>query len=204
MPTGYTRIIEDDPEVSLEKYAIGCAHAFGALVSRRDSCPGDDLPVLEVSKHTIDRVEDLQREVSRLANMTNDERIAFGEAALRDRVQNRQESLAKDALIKERYAKMRKAVSEWKVPDDLFRLRKFMLEQIDMCYDPKESLEDYYPEIEKSPMAIYAGEVKNASQSLEWAVESLDKERELVRQGNEWLDKLRACLNLSALEGEAE
>ena len=36
MPTGYTAIIEDDPNCTFEQYLMRCARAFGATVTMRD------------------------------------------------------------------------------------------------------------------------------------------------------------------------
>ena len=146
MPTGYTAAIEDG--CTFREYAMGCARAFGACVTLRDS-PGEDIPEkFEPSNFYVKELARWRAELLRLESMPLD-------VAIREESSERTREVAKRASyrhekeeIKARYEAIRPEVAVWCAPtSDHVGLKDFMLQQIDLCLKTAGFHPGYYPEI---------------------------------------------------------
>lgn len=193
MPTGYTNVIDDNPDVTFEAFAWRCARAFGALVTMRDDPTGAPIPEeLQPAPYYLDSVT-TKRAAAQLAKaMTRDE----AEVAMRAEAQETEARNAERRVEHEKkvagYARMRAAVAKWKPPTgEHGGLRSFMLEQLDTG-DPG----DLY--VERPFVGTVdewmAEQVASAEKSLSYAETSLREEEERTRSRNAWLRALRESI----------
>src|SRR6056297_1005549 len=75
MPTGYTHQIKDG--ISFEKYALGCARAFGATISMRDDPPDAEIPEkFDESDHHLEKIKEAQDNLNDFLSQKEDDLIA--------------------------------------------------------------------------------------------------------------------------------
>jgi len=122
VPTGYTQIIEDKEDLTLEEFAIACAGTATYLGRRDQDLVYHQQNLDDLSKKLID--------VSRMS-LAEIER----EAELKQWWLKKQydEAVASYKKLNARYARMRAKVEAWIPPTSKHvNLKKMMLEQIDM------------------------------------------------------------------------
>jgi hypothetical protein len=192
MPTGYTYKIEEG--CTFPEFIWGCARAFGALISMRDSPADEPVPEkLEPAPYYLDAVNEARGELARLDFMTDDEvrrRICEErEEAEADNRRYREDHAAKKA----KYLAMRRDVDAWVPPTaDHVGLKRFMLDQIEisMPCDPC-----YQRELPIAEPAEWIG--KRRTELLKNLIRSMEewkKEVERTDSRNEWLQQLRQSI----------
>jgi hypothetical protein len=193
MPTGYTCIIDDNPDVTFEEFAWRCARAFGALVLMRDD-PIDAAVPDEVQPDPYYRnaVADAERALHAAEVMTlaDAERAMAAEAGEREKYNREQRE--KHAKLRAGYDRMKVAAAAWNPPTkDHEGMRKFMLEQLETG-DPGEC----YQQVSECVTAEGWLTDKRAAarESLEYRRKSLREEEERVRNRNAWVAALRSSI----------
>lgn len=132
MPTGYTAIIGDKPDLTFEEFAWQCARAFGAFIMQRDD-PMDALPILheEPSSWHADELAKASQELARIYAASDDDLAAEAEAEFRKTRQAAERAIAEHAELRRRYEAMLSKVEAWKPPSqDHEEFRAFMMQQI--------------------------------------------------------------------------
>lgn len=142
MPTGYTAIIEKKENLSLREFTLRCARAFGACIEQRDE-DVDVLPkVPELSTYHLNEVKRLQVRLVELRAMTPESAKALYDAENQEYARQGAESRKRCADLERRYRAMRAKVENWTPPSAEHEgLKKFMLEQIDLCKNDWEPYE---------------------------------------------------------------
>ena len=194
MPTGYTSIIEDKEDVTLREYALRCARAFGACVHQRD----EDIavpPEPDTSSSTY--AKGLRKAKCKLAEVsawTEDRWRENWETAVADiKLQNEINAREHNAK-RARYKKMRVQVEKWEPPmPNHAGLKKFMLSQIDLCYEPNEK--PYKQPYCKSLKAFKQRVLDNIVWDIEYYTKKLAEETEALAQSNKWIEDLYASLD---------
>lgn len=192
MPTGYTCIIEDNPATTLRDYALRCALAFGHCAHQQDES-ADAPRVREIDPFYAEVIQKAEALLLKLRSMSEaDIRAAFDDHVASVKRHN-EEYAAEHASKAAAYARMRSQVEAWQPPTpDHAGLKKFMLEQIDLCYDPKEGpLEVPIP---LSAIAWHEAHIERAKRDLDHWTRELQKELERVRKANAWIGALYASL----------
>lgn len=132
MPTGYTSIIESDPNCTFARYAWRCARAMGAFMMQRDD--GLDAKVVLQQEPETYYEEGLREAEAALA-----EHDAASEDVLRARYAEEwllaedahQTALAAYLATRAQYERMEAQVQAWVPPSpDHEGLKKFMLDQL--------------------------------------------------------------------------
>ena len=145
MPTGYTAYIEDGDITTGKDFLKLCTRAFGVAIDQKD----DPLSVpiktkFEPSQHYIDAY-------NRACDALRDAKsISFNEAKLRlsarhhKKVEDCKKCVEKYSDLRNKYLKVRREVEAWTPPTpEHDGLKKFALEQIDMCIPSVESINEF-------------------------------------------------------------
>jgi hypothetical protein len=131
MPTGYTACIGDGAD--FEQYIMGCARAFGALVTMRDDPADAPIPeAFEPSDYHAKAIKTAQARLDELDSMSIEAAEIAAKAAYDEAVAYANAAIAKNDQLRARYQAMLKQVDAWKAPTpDHEGLKKFMREQIE-------------------------------------------------------------------------
>jgi hypothetical protein len=197
MPTGYTLVIDDRPDVSFEEFVWRCARAFGALVTMRDDSIDAPIPEeLQPAPYYRESLIGAETRLQLAKAMTLDEaRAAMAAEATETEVDNARRR-AEHAKKVSGYRRMRQLVLEWEPPSsDHAGLRKFMLEQLSTG-DPGECYQS--SAFVGTAEEWLAHRIAEAERDVEWSRNVLREEEERVRLRNEWLRKLRASVPMPA------
>ena len=182
MPTGYTAILDENPDATFEQFALRCARAFGALITMRDDPLDAEIPeVIEPDYSYLDRLNDEIENLRWLSCMSYAERIAYGEEEIAKRKQEIEADTAKTRRQIAAYDKMAEAVEAWQPPSELESFREFMLSQLqtgrpfEAEYDKRlNSLEVWEDDVLTSMKVIkryrdsWAEEQRRADESTAW------------------------------------
>jgi hypothetical protein len=191
MPTGYTAIIEEKADLTFREFALRCARAMGACVMQRDD-PADDPPkVPEPSECDAKRKREAEAKLIELRGLSAEGARALWQADCEHITKKNAESVAEAKELERRYARMRAMVTAWAAPADHEGLRRFMLEQIDMC---KSDWTPYIRKAAETPGDWLAGEIKASEWTLEYSAKHAAEELERTADRKRWIDALYASL----------
>lgn len=195
MPTGYTSRLCDGPQ-TFEEFAMGCARAFGALVTMRDDDSNAPIPEefkpsdyhqAEVAKARLNYIEFQgmdDKEAERRAIREYDEAMT---AWTKTREDNR--------ALRDRLGAMARDVRAWKPPTpDHAGMKKFMLEQLDTTaeFDGRD-WPDSKPHLVSGADYRLAG-IEKALRDIAYHTVEYQKEAERCRSRSAWVRALRESL----------
>lgn len=190
MPTGYTAGVEDGSVTDFRVFAMNCAHAFFYDCPISEKFPEEYKP----DDYHDKQHKALASEVVRVQEMTDKQCENMAQAEHAEYQRMRDDSLKSVRVKNDRYRTMRAKVADWIPPTkDHTGLKKFMLEQIDMClFDEK----DYGGKA--SPLKS-AGEwrkdaVRRIEKEIEYHRTEYLKEVEQCRSSTEWVRELKKSL----------
>ena len=199
MPTGYTEIINREPETTFEQFTWLCARNFGALVMLRDDSNAPVPEAFEPSPYETARLEKAQAEVARLNAMTLEQ---AGEEARREyeaEIQARAERDSRRRAQAARYGMMLIKVEAWNPPTpEHDGLKKFMVDQLTESIKFDCSPIDYNSPWYALPSPY--GETwllekkAEAAKDLLRAKTNWQEEQERVAGRNAWIKALRDSL----------
>lgn len=131
MPTGYTACIGEGAD--FQKFVLGCARAFGALITMRDEPSDAPIPEkFEPSNYHVEQVAEARRRQAELEAMTPALAEKAAEGAYRAAMERHEKYIAEKNALREKYTAMLQQVNDWKSPSpDHAELKKFMREQIE-------------------------------------------------------------------------
>ncbi len=130
MPTAYTAIIEQKPEVSLREFALKCARAFDP----RDEDINTPPRLHPVDTHCLEQQRRAEGRLVELRGMSKEAAQVLFDAEVELCRKHSAASVASANETERRYKAMRAKVEAWTPPSvELGRLRRFMLEQIALC-----------------------------------------------------------------------
>lgn len=192
-PTGYTAAIEDHDGCTFEEYVWSCARAFGALVHMRDDSHDAAIVPRKVEDYYPKRIEALRTELAELEACSNEDIEARQSAAIATAEAAAIVAKREREVSRERYQQMRSRVADWEPPTpEHVELKKFMLQQIDLCLPDFEERDRPYERVpaRMSPSAYRAQCIANVTSSLAYAEKNLGEERERVGKSNKWVADL--------------
>jgi hypothetical protein len=197
--TGYTEAIEKG--ATFEQYVWRCARAFGALVHMRDQSLDAKVPqvlVPDTSYHEK-RLREAECKLLELRGLTPAQAEAMAQAEYEHLRIAYYEDERQNGVMDAKYVAIRAQVVAWVPPSpDHEGLKKFMLEQIDMC-SPGHQID---PPRKCDGMGWLAASIKSAKDAIVYYRKSIADEVERTRQRNEWLALLRASVPQPGLEVE--
>ena len=192
MPTGYTADIKNG--ISFEKFVLGCARAFGALISMRDDPNDAEIPdEFKPSEHHSKNLIKAFNEKAKLETLTK-EQIDLAVFHYNKEQQEYYEKRIKDNNeLKQKYMDMLIQVLDWTPPTpDHKELRNFMITQINEsiqhdCYEPN------VPE-EISPEKWFDAQISSVNWSITYHTEQSQKEKETCENRTKWVRELKNSL----------
>lgn len=194
MPTGYTTKLYEGEDQSFTDFALGCAHAFGTLVTLREQPIDALVPTIAIEGRYVTEVENARWRYELTSGWTDYDAEVELKAARQAREQYERDVITHSAALRERYEAMLVQVEAWIPPtSDHQRLKDFMIKQL------RESIQfDCPPPSEPGPM-LTPGEYRvqqldKARAALAAAEEALQHERWRVTQANNWIRLLRESL----------
>jgi len=198
MPTGYTaELMEKGME--FKPFVLQCARAFGALVLMRDAPMDAPIPEkFEPSDYNIKYLARAQEKHKTLSAMTNDERVAFGQAEKEKAVKSAYKKRERYKIQNERLSEMQSQVMAWKPPTpDHEGLKNFMREQIEISMNNLGYIEKRIEASEiKSPTAFYVEAVSESYREIEYHSKENAKEIERAESRTKWVNELRKSLGI--------
>lgn len=165
MPTGYTACIGDD--ATFEKFVLGCARAFGALVTMRDDPADAPIPErFEPYDYHAKAIKEAEATLRELDGMPLDEAERRANADYAEALKRNREMIQRNDDLRAKYTAMLKQVNEWQAPTpDHEGLKKFMREQIEQSID-FDCSNEYY--LRNAPTKLTA---------MEWRSKQVEKAR---------------------------
>jgi hypothetical protein len=158
-----------------------------------------DAPIpekFEPGDYNVKGLAEATQEYTRLQDMTDEEKIAFGVKAREENIVSHQKSLAIATAENERLSEMARQVKAWKLPTpDHDGLKSFMLDQIKISMNDLSYSRQYLKEAEeKSPISYYVAAVSSAAWKINYHTEENLKECKRAENRTEWVKQLRMSL----------
>lgn len=157
MPTGYTADLYEGKDVTFEEFALGCARAFGALITMRDDDSQTPIPEqFEPSEFYANELREAQAELAEAEQRTDADWEALVLKSHEENLTRISGWKTRDAARKERYEGMLSQVEAWEPPTDEHQgLKEFMAEQLRSSID-FDTTQSYPEPVLKSASAFRA------------------------------------------------
>ena len=194
MPTGYTHKIKDGQ--TFEAFVLGCARAFGALVTMRDEPADAVIPEkFEVSDYHEKEIAKAKQRAAEIESMSFDDVLKACEAEHIAALASWQKRKAEDTDLYNKYNAMLAEVLNWEPPTpDHVKLKEFMVEQLQTSRKFDCGLEwDKEPKA-FMPSEWIARELAAVRRNIEYHSEAHAKEIARVESRNKWISALRESL----------
>jgi len=194
MPTRYTADLYEGKEVIFEEFVMKCARAFGALITMRDEPL--DAPIPEEFRPSDWHLKEMEKARQRQAEIQSwDEERAEqkAEKAYQKAVRRRNEIIAQNTQIRQRYEKMLAQIQAWIPPTpDHKELKQFMIDQLKGSIEFDCSIPD---ELQQLSGAEYKQQqIAKTQRDIEYHTKEHEKEKRRTRERNNWLRALRESL----------
>lgn len=194
MATGYTYIIEEDPDLTLRAFTLRCARAIVRYSSHQRDEGVDALPRPPVlSNYHREEAHRNEARLLELRGMTGKGLAAIFEAEC---VRHEREAQASTLQCKERstrYQAMREKVEAWSPPTDAHEcLKKFMLEQIEES-DPNPEPYIYDLRGTSTPDQWLAAHIQICQENIGYHREKQAEEEEHYARAVKWFEELYAA-----------
>lgn len=199
MPTGYTAVIAEKENCTLEEYAMRCARNFGALIDMREEPMDAQIPErFEINPRYKAELEYAEKEYHDFDALPYSEKIAVLERdyermaekyAESDKIENERRR-----VLRVRYEAMLEKISRWESPTpDHENLREFMIKQINDCL--KHECSAWKSTVGEKEEWLNVGEHENyLKRRILMARESYKKHLDGLAAKNKWLSDLRESL----------
>lgn len=194
MPTGYTASIADG--MTFEQYALGCARAFGALVTMRDEPSDAPIPEsFEPDSYYQKSLEASQLELDRAMSMTADEIVVEAEKSYLAAHENWTKRRADRAALRAKYEAVLARVRAYVAPTpDHVGHKEFMEKQLvdSIAWDCSDYYDDEPQRV--APAAWIADRLEDLRLDVARREKSAREEVERTHKRNEWINALRGSV----------
>ncbi|MGF7131968.1 hypothetical protein P3T40_003451 [Paraburkholderia sp. EB58] len=194
MPTGYTAPIADG--ITFEQYALGCARAFGALVTMRDEPASAPIPDrIEPSDYYQKSLEEKHKTLERVSAWTPAQIELEYRIDFEKRVLAHADRMQKAADLRAKYTAMLLTVRAWTPPTpDHVEYKAFMEQQILQSIDfDCSTAHDVAPEPQESSQWL-ADWIVDLKDSVAHYEQEHRKEVERAHSRTQWIKALRDSL----------
>lgn len=191
MPTGYTAKLYDG-EQSFEDFVLGCARAFGALITLRDSPEAPIPESFEPDNYHRDKLREAFARLQEVNAWTSTEAEARRDAAYERSHQQWAESKARTDAQVARYRAMLAEVQAWRPPPALANLQAFMVEQLTgtIDFDGHNSSEP-----QRQPVVTWwEAQHQSAMSDITYHYDERRKDEERAESRSAWVRALRDSL----------
>lgn len=196
MPTGYTSYIEDGEITTGKDFLKLCTRAFGVAVDLKDEPLSVPTPeFIEPDRYYEDKYNEALEKLKSFVNMSKEDiKKEMKEKHDKD-IEYYKRYLDKANSRNEKYGKVRKEVENWNPPTpEHVGLKKFALEQIDMCMESQTTIDSYAHRIKKefddSDEAVekyIKTTTDNHRGNVDWRLEEWINALKSVKEKNEWM-----------------
>lgn len=203
MPTGYTAGIEDGRITTGKDFLRLCTRAFGVAIDLKEEPLSAPTPrTIKPDTYFKDRLEKTRANLERYKTISFEDAKAEMIETHTDRV-NMYKNLVEQSIKKnEQYAKIKAEVEAWFPPTDVHRnLKNFALEQIDMCIEKQEHIDEWLQQanekLDDSDEAVegyIAEQIEYHCESVKRAEENWKEELERVADRNSWMEEFLGSL----------
>ncbi|KKN59536.1 hypothetical protein LCGC14_0541500 [marine sediment metagenome] len=196
MPTGYTDAIKKG--ITFKEYALGCARAFGALITMRDEPQSEPIPdEFQPSVYHAEALVEAKAELERLNSMSLGEALDHAENEYEAKKRDIDSAVEANSKLMDQYNAMLEQVQAWQSPTpEHNKLKEFMVEQIKSSIE-FDGMGDYYAE--HSAVRLIAADWleqkrADAQKDIEYHTKHYDEEVERTNRRNKWVRDLRDSL----------
>ncbi|KKK49810.1 hypothetical protein LCGC14_3131300 [marine sediment metagenome] len=196
MPTGYTDKIKDG--ITFKEYAMGCARAFGALITMRDDPADARIPdQFDSSEYHLIEQESAVAEGRRVALMSDGEVDAAAADEYCEEANRIEAAIEKDRDLMGKYEAMLQKAQDWRVPSpDHKEFKEFMVSQIEESIK-FDGMGGYYadnPAVLLSGVEWRAAKLEGVARDLRYHTEEHGKEVDRAEGRTAWVNTLRDAL----------
>lgn len=194
MPTGYTSDIYDGKAVTFEEFALGCARAFGALVTMRDDPRDAEIPQeFAPSLYHARAAGDARRRLDEVLAWDEADAQDAADTAHLEAVQHAAEVTKRNSELRERYEAMLVMVNAWEPPtEDHVEFKKFMADQLQSSIDGDTYTVSVPDPV--TPEQYVIDQTERAKRDIAYHEAEQAKEYERAEQRTAWVKALRASL----------
>jgi hypothetical protein len=194
MPSGYTCDIAKG--ITFKEFALGCARAFGALVTLRDAPHDTEIPDV-IEPHTSYYEESLKKDEEELEQLLNKNEEEVKQDWLKhceEVKKENEERLQKVKELEEKYKSMLEKAEAYIPPtSDHIKYKKFMISQI------KESMEfdcrSYTQGCPTTSLEYYENRIHSLKSSIEYDKKHIEEEIERAKSRTDWIQALKKSLS---------
>lgn len=204
MPTGYTAFIEDGDITTGREFLLLCSRNFGVAIDVRDEPLSVPTPTkFEPNAYYKNSYEDSLKKLKNAKTLTFDEAKRQRQLEHDEKVRRARETVSKMAELNKRYQKVRNEVESWVPPtDDHSGIKRFALEQIDMCVNQNKDMFEYYQKIlnvpfDDSDVAVRAymrENIASCKDAVRWARENYEKEIQRASEKTQFMQSFLSSL----------
>ena len=153
MPTGYTAFIEDGDITTGREFLLLCSRNFGVAIDVRDEPLSVPTPTkFEPDPYYKKSYEDSIKELEEAKVLTFDTAKLRRQLEYEKKIKRASEISTKMDEMNQRYQKVRREVDSWIPPTNSHSgIKRFALEQIDMCVKHNNDIFEYYQKILDAP-----------------------------------------------------
>lgn len=197
MPSGYTKIIEEQGEVTLAQFAMRCARGMMPLFSLHDADLDEPIPPkLTANPHYTEKVVECEQKLAQISAMTVQDAAALLETRHAERVVEVERWNTTRSILQANCERLRANVDAWVPPTpDHAALKKFMLDQLDTEIRYATIRVDL--PVKQSPEQWLAALAEDAHKELDRAKRDLTEELQRTDWNNKWLADLRESLGVT-------
>lgn len=194
MPTGYTSAIKDG--ITFQEYALGCARAFGALISMREEPSDAPIPdAFEISPYYQQSYDEARKEFEEFSALEYEVVAEKYEEYFAKAVASYEKTKLEKQDLEVKYLRMLADVKEYAVPSYEHReFKKFMEDQIvqSIAWDCDMK---YYPVPQRvDVLDWWQDKLLMLKRNVEHASQNLQEEIERVEKRNLWIKQLKESL----------
>lgn len=200
MPTGYTADLYEGKDVTVSDFILGCARAFGALVTMRDDPMGAPIPdEFPASDYHADAVATAEAWLYEVREMDTEDIANRADRDYNQALDRWRERRAQAHDRRVRYERMLHQVRAWTPPTaEHVGLRDFMIQQLEssMQFDCSMTYDDRPTRL--APFEWRAQQIEKAQHDIEYHRREHEKEVERATQRSQWVKALRESLPVTA------
>lgn len=202
MPTGYTAFIEDGDITTGREFLLLCSRNFGVAIDVRDEPLSVPTPTkFEPDPYYKKSYEDAVKELEEAETLTFDTAKLRRQSEFEKKIKRAREIAAKMAEMNQRYQKVRREVELWIPPtDDHSGIKRFALEQIDMCVKQNNDMFEYYQKILNVPFddsdeAVRTYMQENIASCEDSARRAKERYEEEIQRANEKTEFMQSFIS---------
>ncbi len=198
MPTGYTAYIEDGEVTKGKDFLKICARAFGVAMDLRDEPLDVPLPdKFEESTYYTEKIKLAKCELEQTKKLTHEEIQKIIDDEYNSNQENCKKQIEKCRQVFERYKSVLSDVESWIPPtDEHFGVKKFAIEQINMCMSDS-SISYYEKAMNKKKPTIKEwlnNKIESINDNIKYYEKADKEEHERTVSKNLWLKQFRDSL----------